>query len=453
LIGSDLGLFFALKAAIGVVRAGILGGGATDVVVTVFPTGLLREWQFATALVLSLFIAGAYGSGDKRRDTGRVLAGVALATLLALYASAWETSLAIVVAQYLGVVAVLAPSLVATRSVVDLVVRRVRSRVGVARTVLVTHADADLAQLVELFDRPTEFVLVRRVELRNGVSAGIDPQLFELGSLIDDKHAETVLLWGDLSEAEFAVAVDLALASGCRLLSGPRKTAAEGVEPKAVWIDGKPLIELTAPSLRAWQLAVKRVLDFTVAMASITLLFPLLALIAFWVKLDSKGPVLFRHRRLGARGESFECYKFRSMHQDAERVLCSDPDLFRLYRDNDYKLPPERDPRLTRSGRFLRRTSLDELPQLFNVLMGRMSLVGPRPIVPDELEHYGGGAPLFLSLKPGITGAWAVNGRSQVGYPDRARMELGYIRRWTLVGDLWILLRTVPAVLRRQGAH
>jgi len=141
------------------------------------------------------------------------------------------------------------------------------------------------------------------------------------------------------------------------------------------------------------------------------------------------------------------------MHTDAEALLRADAGLYAEYVGNNYKLAEDRDPRLTRVGRFLRKTSLDELPQLINVFIGEMSLVGPRPIVPEELSQYGPGAPAFLSLKPGITGAWQVNGRSDVGYPDRVDIELEYVRKWSLGRDLWILLRTFPAVLNRRGAH
>ena len=141
------------------------------------------------------------------------------------------------------------------------------------------------------------------------------------------------------------------------------------------------------------------------------------------------------------------------MCQDAEQILRADPELYGMYLNNHFKMPEDEDSRITRVGRFLRRTSLDELPQLLNVVMGQMSLVGPRPIVEEELEHYGHCAALFLSLKPGMTGVWAVNGRSKVGYPDRVDMELQYIRRWSLVDDLSILAWTIPAVLRGGGAH
>lgn len=220
-----------------------------------------------------------------------------------------------------------------------------------------------------------------------------------------------------------------------------------------VWQRGQPVMELTRPTLRGRQLFLKRGLDLTCAGLGLVLLSPLLLFIAAAVWLESPGAIIFGHRRLGKNGAVFQCLKFRSMRLDAEEVLRSDPDLYAEYVRNNYKLPEHRDPRLTRIGRILRRSSLDELPQLFNVIKGEMSLVGPRPIVPEELDEYGHGAPVFLSLKPGMTGAWQVNGRSKVGYPHRADIELEYVRKWSIALDLTILVKTVPAVVGRWGAH
>ncbi len=189
------------------------------------------------------------------------------------------------------------------------------------------------------------------------------------------------------------------------------------------------------------------------AAAALALLSPLLLLIAAMVRLDSPGPIFFRHRRLGRHGRVFDCYKFRSMYVDAEERLQSDPALYQEYSDNDYKVPEALDTRITRVGRFLRRTSLDELPQLWNVLKGDMSLVGPRPIVPEEIRHYDEEGSLLLSLKPGMTGLWQVNGRSNVAYPERAVLELEYVQDWSLGKDIFILLRTIPVVLGQRGAH
>jgi lipopolysaccharide/colanic/teichoic acid biosynthesis glycosyltransferase len=226
-----------------------------------------------------------------------------------------------------------------------------------------------------------------------------------------------------------------------------------GVHPTTVWRSGQLLVELTRPALKGRQLFAKRVVDLTGSAIGLILLAPLFAVIWAAIRLESRGPTVFGHPRLGLNGQVFRCLKFRSMHADAEARLRSDPALYFEYVRNNYKLSERQDARLTGVGRLLRKTSLDELPQLINVFRGQMSLVGPRPIVPEELNQYGHGAAVFLSLKPGMTGAWAANGRSQVNYPDRADMELDYVRNWSLGLDLWILLRTFPAVVARRGAH
>ncbi len=189
-----------------------------------------------------------------------------------------------------------------------------------------------------------------------------------------------------------------------------------------------------------------------VASALLVLTSPLFMLIALAVKLDSKGPVLFAHRRLGLNGRFFDCLKFRSMSIDAERLLRDDETLQDWYVRNHFKIPTHLDRRVTRLGRFLRLTSLDELPQLWNVIRGDMALVGPRPIVESEGRHYGERLPELLSIRPGLSGAWAVQGRSRVGYPQRVEIELEYVREWTLWQDAWILLKTSWVVLTQRGS-
>jgi len=145
--------------------------------------------------------------------------------------------------------------------------------------------------------------------------------------------------------------------------------------------------------------------------------------------------------------------KFRSMRVDAEDALYANPELHSRFLANGCKLPENEDPRITRVGRLLRKLSLDELPQLFNVIRGDMSLVGPRPLVGPELENYAGRVPVLLSVKPGMTGLWQVSGRSAVPYPERAEMDLEYVRNWSFLGDLWILILTPFVVLAGRGAH
>ena len=219
-------------------------------------------------------------------------------------------------------------------------------------------------------------------------------------------------------------------------------------------VAGIPVISLMKGQLGSVQAAAKRLGDFVVSAVLLIALLPVITIVALLIKLTSSGPVLFSQRRLGLKGESFHLFKFRTMVANAEQALRSSPALYAQYLANNFKLPKGKDPRVTRLGYFLRATSLDELPQLFNVLRGDMSLVGPRPVVPAEVEKYGEAAGLFLSVKPGMTGHWQVSGRSELqAYDKRVELDLEYIRDQSLGMDFEILLRTVPAVLRGKGAH
>lgn len=197
---------------------------------------------------------------------------------------------------------------------------------------------------------------------------------------------------------------------------------------------------------------VKRVVDVTLAVLLLIVLTPLCALIALLIKLDSPGPVIFRQLRTGRGGRPFWMYKFRTMVEDADAIK---PQLQHLNGSGDPRLfKIANDPRVTRVGRFLRRTSLDELPQLVNVLRGEMSLIGPRPFFPEDMVHYDGHHLERLAVLPGISGLWQVKGRSNiVDFEEVVRLDREYIEGWSLWLDFKILLLTVPAVLRRRGAY
>jgi exopolysaccharide biosynthesis polyprenyl glycosylphosphotransferase len=219
-------------------------------------------------------------------------------------------------------------------------------------------------------------------------------------------------------------------------------------------IGGSPVITLRPGALSGLELIIKRVFDFLAATTLLALAAPLMMIISAVIKLSSPGPVLFRQERVGKGGLRIFVLKFRTMRSDAEEALKSDPELHRKYVENNYKLPKAEDPRVTVIGRVLRELSLDELPQLINVLKGEMSIVGPRPVVPDEIGKYGEYASLLLSVQPGLTGQWQVNGRSNIAdYARRVQMDMEYIRDQSVGKDLQILFRTVPAVLSREGAH
>ncbi|PED65889.1 sugar transferase [Priestia megaterium] len=199
---------------------------------------------------------------------------------------------------------------------------------------------------------------------------------------------------------------------------------------------------------------ITRTMDIIFSFFGLIIMLPLFSLISFcYLYGDSKGPVFFKQARVGKNKKIFYIYKFRSMIVNAEEKLRQDPRLYKKYLENNYKLEQEEDPRITNLGRFLRSTSLDEIPQLINVLKGDMSLVGPRPIVEEELREYGFKSNDLVSVKPGITGYWAVSGRSNVDYPERADLELHYVYNQSIKLDIHILFKTVLAVIVRKGAY
>lgn len=198
----------------------------------------------------------------------------------------------------------------------------------------------------------------------------------------------------------------------------------------------------------------KRLIDIMLSLFGLIMLSPIFLIISLLYQYgDNKGPILFKQKRIGQYGKEFYIYKFRSMVVDAEVILKSNRELYKKYLKNNYKLEPKEDPRITKMGEFLRKTSLDELPQLLNVLKGEMSLIGPRPVLKDELKEYSERIEHFLSVKPGVTGYWQVCGRSDVGYPERAYLEFYYVDKQGLKMDTEILFKTILLVLNRKGAY
>lgn len=203
---------------------------------------------------------------------------------------------------------------------------------------------------------------------------------------------------------------------------------------------------------------LKRLLDVVGSLVGLILFSPLLLLVAIAIKLDSLGPVMAdTPMRAGKNGKLFRIYKFRSMVQNAHEILEKDPELLEQYKKNSYKI--FNDPRVTRVGKILRKFSIDEFPQFFNILKGEMSLVGPRAYYPYELEEQQKNYPqsrkyvkVILSGKPGLTGVWQVTGRSDINFDKRVMMDAEYVKRRSIFYDLWIILKTVPAVISGRGA-
>jgi len=242
----------------------------------------------------------------------------------------------------------------------------------------------------------------------------------------------------------FALREDITL----RMSSGLFEMLTTGMRVKQV--GSVALMSANRARLTRVEQAIKRLFDMTIGAAALAALLPALLAIAVWVKLDSPGPIIHRRRVLGTSGKTFDALKFRTMVVNGDAMLARYPELAaQLARDMKLK----DDPRVTRAGRWLRRLSLDELPQLLNVLAGQMSLVGPRMITPEEAERYGNWRFNLLTVKPGITGLWQVSGRSDVSYDERVQIDMSYIRNYSLWLDLMLLARTIPAVLKKTGAY
>jgi exopolysaccharide biosynthesis polyprenyl glycosylphosphotransferase len=226
-----------------------------------------------------------------------------------------------------------------------------------------------------------------------------------------------------------------------------------GRERDDIYLVAPPLdpemMELS-PAWRGWQRIAKRVFDFTAALFLLILLAPVMVLIAILIRIDSHGPAIFRQTRCGKDGKPFTFLKFRGMVNNAESLL---PGIEHLNEAQGPIFKIREDPRITRVGKFIRRTSLDELPQLFNVLKGEMSLVGPRPPIPSEVLKYEPWQRNRLLATPGLTGLWQVSGRSELSFDEMVRLDIDYIEQWNLRLDISILFRTVAAVAKSEGAY
>ncbi|MGQ9517003.1 MAG: sugar transferase, partial [Anaerolineae bacterium] len=272
-----------------------------------------------------------------------------------------------------------------------------------------------------------------------------------LRELVQEHQADCVICTMPLRDAH--PLADLALAlqeQGVRVYLAPDYAGEIAFCPRVEDFYGISLIGVSDLRLTAWQSVLKRVLDIVISAVLLVLTAPLMAGIALMVRLDSPGPVLFRQPRVGQDGRIFTMYKFRTMVPDAEARLQE------LMRARGWEKPPLKipdDPRVTRAGRLLRRLSLDELPQLWNVLRGDMSMVGPRPEEPRIVQTYNAWQRKRLLVKPGLTGPMQVNGRADLPMDDRVRLEIDYIQHYSLWEDLKIMAKTLPAIFSGKGSY
>ncbi|HHO75119.1 MAG TPA: undecaprenyl-phosphate galactose phosphotransferase WbaP [Deltaproteobacteria bacterium] len=271
---------------------------------------------------------------------------------------------------------------------------------------------------------------------------------------VDARASEVIVAMPELARKDLVEIIERAskIAPVVKILPDLYGLASVGV--KTHDLDGMLFLEMEDRLALKRNSAAKRAFDLICSVLGLVVLSPFILLVGVVVKLDSKGPVFFGHKRLGKGGSYFACYKFRTMKPNAaellEELLASDPEAKKQW-EKDFKLKD--DPRITKAGSFLRKTSLDELPQLWNVIKGEMSLVGPRPIIADEVEKYGEKARYLFKVVPGITGLWQVSGRNDIDYEERVLLDEYYAKNWSLWLDIEILIRTFSAVLKNKGAY
>ena len=411
---------------------------------------------FAGALFFCLFITGSYSRHRALNRGIRLLSSAALASVLTLWVLSasvrWPTALAL----YMLTVAVTWGVLLAERRFTDWFLRRVWPREkGAAPALLIRTGEPSDSKIEHAVLAPggdyrlAGYVAAKGRDLSEPLDLG---ELDVLDAIIDQYHIEAVVVCGDLPPGQIAGILDASLAAGAQVLYPAQVVRIPNVRPKLVWHHDQPFFELGAPVLKATALITKRIVDVIGSLIALLLFSPVFLLVAIAVKLDSRGPVFFSQDRAGLGGKRFRMYKFRTMRLGADEEKT---DLAHLNQTGDsrlFKIP--RDPRITALGQTLRRWSLDELPQFFNVLIGDMSLVGPRPFFESDFPKYEDHHFRRLDAKPGITGLWQVSGGSEVlRFEDVVYLDRQYIEQWSFWMDLSIMFRTPPAIYRRSGVY
>ncbi len=395
------------------------------------------------------------GSEEYRRVTR---AGVALVALVSVvsYAAQLEVSRALVVVAIPSATLLTLMGRVASRSRL----RRLRARGrATKRVVLVGRGRAvqELATRLRL-ERHAGLEVVAACstsEDSSSVAAALGVPVSGLGDVAETAArlgADTVAVTSaSETAAEYLRRLSWQLeGTGIELLVAPGLIEVAGPRLHIRPFEGLPLLSVEQPRFGGWSRLVKGAMDRTVATLALVVLAPLLLVVALAVRLDSPGPVLYRQERVGLNGRHFTMLKFRSMVADADRQV----EALQAHNISDGLLFKMRtDPRVTRVGGWLRRSSLDELPQLLNVLSGSMSLVGPRPPLPREVARYDSAVSRRLLVRPGLTGLWQISGRSDLSWEEAVRLDLRYVENWSLTMDALILLKTFRAVLSRSGAY
>jgi exopolysaccharide biosynthesis polyprenyl glycosylphosphotransferase len=413
--------------------------------------------QFIPAVVaihlLSLNALAAYQAGDGRRDRKRLLLAVAVANLTLAALALFPPRLPLDPPVLFVFPALIFLVLATGRKVVDQLVRQAYKRgIGLRRALLIGNLDEVGRAIEQLRDgRNLDQYIVGHVTPGGDPDPTAISRIENVAAIIEEQDVQEVIVSSMLPPETLRKVATCCFESGAALFVIPTVPAVQEYRAEPLRVGRCALLRLHPARLELPALLVKRAFDVSVAGLVLILSSPLMLLIAIAIKLDSPGPILYRARRVGLGGELFNMWKFRSMHIDAERRE-AELEHLNIYSNGTFKVP--NDPRVTRVGKWLRRSSLDELPQLFNVLRGNMSLVGPRPALPADLARYQPHHFQRLAVIPGITGPWQVGGRNLVtDFETIVGMERQYIDGWSLILDVKILLRTPGVVWRGEGAY
>ncbi len=331
-----------------------------------------------------------------------------------------------------------------------------RRLLGSERVLLIGHT-SELDLLARKLNSHPEYgaVTVGRLGLRDAVATSSTPLLGQLdtadlgGMLIEHRAERVVVAHRDVEHQRLLDLIHTCQKLGVKISIVPRLFDVLGSTVEVDDVEGVTVLEMNPPVLSRSSRGLKRAMDIIGALALVVLTAPIQLLVALAIKLDDGGPILFRQRRVGRWDRRFDVFKFRTMCVDAEAKR---EELLALSRDPRWLLL-EQDPRITRVGRFLRFSSLDELPQLWNILLGDMSLVGPRPLIEIEASQVTGWGRCRVDLKPGLTGLWQVLGRTTIPFEEMVKLDYLYVTNWSLWNDMRLLLRTFPIVLARRGAN
>ncbi len=455
LVMADILTLSAVFALLGMLPSDALipgmGDGGREFVRGLIPQTAIALIRRVTSLLFCLVVTGSYAHTERQQHPARMAAALVLGLLLPRWVEIWQAALP---ARWLLIGSVLAAAWVSLvlqrRALVDALKSIDPRRLDRARTLIVGPANE--VQLVtrareEGRDPPVTPAFV----LSDSWPEGTAESMRQLYSALAEWDADAIVLVGPLTDAALQAVMIAASSAGASVYATRRAAFRQLDEPSFVLRRAEPIAVLSRPALVGSQLVVKRFVDLTGALLGMLVLSPVLLAVSLAVRLTSRGPVLFRQLRVGLGGEPFVMLKFRTMADDAELQQAE------LQQANVYSTEPlfklRNDPRMTSIGTFLRRSSLDELPQLLNVLRGEMSLVGPRPALPSEVRRYQQHHFVRFEVLPGITGPWQVGGRNTIkSFEDVVQLEASYIRGWTVGRDLAILARTVPAVLSMKGA-